>query len=144
MYLCSVIVFILMFILFKLSLLFAFQFSTKTNNKPMGLFSGGLIFGRFFVHQILGLIFGWAYFRVGLFLGNYCKWPWICLLNLKNQSLFMCSIAEHSKKLGFGKKTAYRGICWLWHNYIKLIYPLRCKVSSFITWRHLLCNVMQF
>ena len=29
----------------------------------MGLFSGGLIFGRFFVHQIPGLIFGWAYFR---------------------------------------------------------------------------------
>ena len=37
----------------------------------MGLFSGGLIFGSFFVHRILGLIFGWAYFRVGLLSGNY-------------------------------------------------------------------------
>ena len=39
----------------------------------MGLFLGGLIFGRFFIHQIPGLIFGWAYFRVGLFSGNYQK-----------------------------------------------------------------------
>jgi len=37
----------------------------------MGLFSGGLIFGRFSVHQTPGLIFGLAYFRVGLFSGNY-------------------------------------------------------------------------
>ena len=37
----------------------------------MGLFSGGLTFGSFFVYQIVGLIFGWANFRVGLLLGVY-------------------------------------------------------------------------
>ena len=30
-----------------------------------------LIFGKFFFHQIPGLIFGWAYFQVGLFSVNY-------------------------------------------------------------------------
>ena len=37
----------------------------------MGLFSGGLTFGSFFVYQIVGLIFGWANFRVGLLSGVY-------------------------------------------------------------------------
>ena len=37
----------------------------------MGLFSGGLTFGSFFVYQIVGLIFGWANFRVSLSLGVY-------------------------------------------------------------------------
>ena len=45
----------------------------------MGLFSGGLIVGSFFVHWILGLIFGWAYFRVGLLSGNYGIYPWFKL-----------------------------------------------------------------
>ena len=70
-YLFSVFVFILTFILSKMSLWFNFKFSIKTDNKPMGLFSGGLIFGSFFVHRIIGLIFGWAYFWVGLLSGNY-------------------------------------------------------------------------
>ena len=41
----------------------------------MGLFSSGLIFGRSFVHRILGLIFGCAYFWVCLFSGGLiiCK-----------------------------------------------------------------------
>ena len=37
----------------------------------MGLFSGGLTFGSFFVYQIVGLIFGWANFQVGLLPGVY-------------------------------------------------------------------------
>ena len=37
----------------------------------MGLFSGGLTFGSFFVYQIVGLIFGWANFQVGLLSGVY-------------------------------------------------------------------------
>ena len=37
----------------------------------MGLFSGGLTFGILFVYQIVGLIFGWANFRVGLLSGVY-------------------------------------------------------------------------
>ena len=37
----------------------------------MGLFSGGLTFGSCFVYQIVGLIFGWANFRVGLLSGVY-------------------------------------------------------------------------
>jgi len=37
----------------------------------MGLFSGGLTFGSFFVYKIVGLIFGWANFRVGLLSGVY-------------------------------------------------------------------------
>ena len=40
----------------------------------MGLFSGGLTFGSFFVYQIVGLIFGWANFRVGLLSGVYGIW----------------------------------------------------------------------
>ena len=50
---------------------FDFQFSIKTDNKPMGLFSDGLTFGSFFVYQIVGLIFGWANFWVGLLSGVY-------------------------------------------------------------------------
>ena len=66
--LISICVFFLTFVLSKLSRLFNLQFSIKTDNKPMGLFSGGLIFGSFFVHRILGLIlggfiYGWAYYR---------------------------------------------------------------------------------
>ena len=57
----------------------------------MGLFSGGLIFGRFFVHQILGLIFGWAYFRVGLFSGNYGIL--LCFFGLLG--IIMCGLVSH-------------------------------------------------
>ena len=37
----------------------------------MGLFLGGLTFWSFFVYQIVGLIFRWANFRVGLLSGVY-------------------------------------------------------------------------
>ena len=37
----------------------------------MGLFLGGLTFESFFVYQIVGLIFGWANFQVGLLPGVY-------------------------------------------------------------------------
>ena len=37
----------------------------------MSLFSGALTFGSFFGYQIVGLIFGWANFRVGLLSGVY-------------------------------------------------------------------------
>ena len=39
--------------------------------KPMGLYSGGLIFGMFFCQQNDGLIFGGAYIRGGLLSGFY-------------------------------------------------------------------------
>ena len=54
----------------------------------MGLFSGGLTFGSFFVYQIVGLIFGWANFRVGLLSGVYGSVflyrGKLCLVFLKN------------------------------------------------------------
>ena len=37
----------------------------------MGLFLGGLTFWSFFVYQIVGLIFRWAKFQMGLLSGVY-------------------------------------------------------------------------
>jgi len=57
----------------------------------MGLFSGGLTFGSFFVYQIVGLIFGWANFWVGLLSGDYgmCEFsfPKLCLIDFFSSAI---------------------------------------------------------
>ena len=62
----------------------------------MGLFSGGLTFGSFFVYQIVGLIFGWANFRVGLLSGVYGT----IFLNMKNE-LFVYRKSSNKPPWGF-------------------------------------------
>ena len=79
--------FILTFILPKMSRIVNFQFSIKNDNKPMGLFPGGLIFGRFLFTKFLGLfssglIFEWAYFREITVCDHSCV-KWLdCWLNV--------------------------------------------------------------
>ena len=73
----------------------------------MGLFSGGLTFGSFFVYQIVGLIFGWANFWVGFLSGVY---------GIKSLLLFILAIMQHQgqSELYHGKLTREVGwSCWL-------------------------------